>query len=119
MELLSQVAEPMIPPWVSVLMGNVGGAAFAFWFAYYMVTKLLPQMQRDAREDLAKIIHDFRADQARLVNDFRADQRHMADQRYQGDVILAKALDDIRETILQGFTREDKREKARAGQLPE
>jgi hypothetical protein len=79
------------PTWIAMLSGALGGPIFAIWLAYYVMTKHIPKM----------------------IDDFRADIRHIMDQKFAGDTALARAIDDIRDTIRETHVREVQREERR------
>lgn len=96
MDVIAQLAQasvesPTAATWIALLSGALGGPIFSIWFAYYMVTTHLPQQ----------------------TENFRADIRHIMDQKFQGDMALAKAIDEIRDTIRETHMREERRDELR------
>lgn len=86
--------------WVAMLTGAVGGPIFSIWFAYHMITHYIPDLMKQNAVETE-----------RLIENFRADVRHIVDQKYAGDKLLAEALDGIRLAMIQGQRESASREK--------
>lgn len=58
---------------IGTVVSAVAGPGFAVWYAWYMTTKRLPEIEDGHKETMAQLRVDHKAEIAALINDFRSD----------------------------------------------
>lgn len=58
---------------IGAIVSAIAGPGFAVWYAFYMTTKRLPEVERGHKETVEKLTTDHKAETKELIDNFRAD----------------------------------------------
>lgn len=99
--LAADAAAPVLPEWVTG-MGAVGGLAgpgFTVWFAYYVITRLLPDKEKAfaAAQEATERRHADHINM--LISNFRSDLVSMNTMRREDDARLVAALEKLTDRV--------------------
>ena len=89
--LFAEADTSAIPDWMKgygVLISSAIGPLFTVWWAWYMTTKRLPEIEKEHNERVDGLIINFREDIKGFWIEKRADDRNLTD-----------AINDFREAV--------------------
>lgn len=83
----------------STAISAVAGPGFAVWYAWYMTTRRIPEIELAHKSTIDRMQVEHSAEVKSLIENFRADIRSLWDQKRADDAAFRDALKELRQSV--------------------